>query len=468
LINTTLAGTGTVPFYTPATATAKEATAKQATAVGYEPATFEVKPEQTVQEHIRRVIGENSPLLQQAEARARQLVNARGLLNSSIAVGEGQKALYDTALPIAAADAQAYERAATNTTNALLASRAFKAGAENTVSQTNAALGTDVSKANAALGTDVAKTNAAAKNAALAQGADAALRQVLQTADNDTKLLLQSMSDMAALTRTRLTAGTQLQIAQIDQETKQYLGRLDANNRQLLQTNASLTNMFQETVKNIAAIAADQTMTPDAKNAATTTQLNLLNEALRAAQAVATTDQQAIQGLDLGQYFSGWFGSTGGAPSGGPASGGPSGSSGGAPSGIPGGGGEGIGRDGLLGILRLRDDRTDSRSPDAKYRIFVAQGFPADVVREYLESTYDWTAPSGTPSGRSEGIGRDGLLNLLRNLGAQSTAGPGQQYRSFVDQGFPVDAVREYLESVYGPPRFDPGSNWGGYPQPVH
>ena len=335
LINTIPVGTGPVTLYTPATATAKpatasdafakEATAREAKAVGYEPAAFEVKPEQTVQEQIRRVIGENSPLLQQAEARARQLVNERGLLNSSIAVGEGQKALYDIALPIASADAQTYERAGTNTTNALLASRAFKAGAENTASQANAALGTDVSKfnaglgtdvskfnaglmtdiskANAALGTDVAKANAAARNAALAQGADAALRQVLQTADNDTKTLLQSMSDKAALTRTQFTADTQLKIAQIDQETKKYLGQLDANNRQLIQTNASLANMYQETVKNIASIAASQTMTPEAKRAATDSQLNLLNEGLRAATAVATADRTAISRLNLGQYF---------------------------------------------------------------------------------------------------------------------------------------------------------------------
>jgi hypothetical protein len=309
LINTTLAGTGSVPFYTPAAATAKEAKA-----VGYEPAAFEVKPEQTVQEQIRRVIGEHSPLLQQAEARARQRVNERGLLNSSIAIGESQKALYDTALPIAAADAATYERAGTNTTNALLASRAFKAGAENTVSQ-----------ANAALGTDVAKVNAAARNAALAQGADAALRQVLQTADNDTKLLLQSMSDKAALTRTSITADTQLNIAKIDQQTKQYLGQLDANNRQLLQANASLANMYQDTVKNIAAIATDQTMTPEAKRAATDSQLNLLNEGLRAATAVATTDRMAISRLNLGQYFTSAVGSPTSAGGGAAAAVGPAG-----------------------------------------------------------------------------------------------------------------------------------------------
>jgi hypothetical protein len=393
--------------------------------VGYEPAAFEVKPEQTVQEQIRRVIGENSPLLQQAEARARQLVNERGLLNSSIAVGEGQKALYDIALPIASADAQTYERAGTNTTNALLASRAFKAGAENTASQANAALGTDVSKANAALATDVskanaalgtdvskanaaletdvAKANAAARNAALAQGADAALRQVLQTADNDTKLLLQSMSDMAALTRTRITAGTQLQIAQIDQETKQYLGQLDANNRQLIQTNAGLANMYQEAVKNIAAIAADQTMTREAKDAATATQLNLLNEALRAAQTIATTDRNAIQGLNLGQYFSGWSGGwTGG--------GSPGGAPGGSPGGAPAGGG-----------------------------------------------------PSGGPGGGGEGLGRGKLLDILRNLDVPGSSGPGFKYRQFINAGFPIDLVREYMESVYGPPTGDPSDQFGGY-----
>jgi hypothetical protein len=38
-------------------------------------------------------------------------MNTRGLLNSSLAVGAGQSALYDAALPIAQQDAQTFTQA---------------------------------------------------------------------------------------------------------------------------------------------------------------------------------------------------------------------------------------------------------------------------------------------------------------------------------------------------------------------
>lgn len=293
LVSATPGQTTTTPGTPVTTYTPAQATAQQAQATGYDPSSFNVAPNQTVKQQVGDIIGQDSSLMQQARRRADESMNQRGLLNTSMAEGAREDAVTQAALPIAMADAATYERAATNTTNAQNAAKAFTAGAQNTASNLNASMGTDVSK-----------TNATATNTQLAQASDAALRQLLQTADNDTKTLLQSMSDKAALSRQQLTADTQLKIAQIDQDTKKYLGQLDANNRQLLQTNAGLSSMYQETVKNIAAIATDSSMTPDAKQAATQTQLNSLNEALRAAQTVATTDQSAISSLKLSQYFS--------------------------------------------------------------------------------------------------------------------------------------------------------------------
>jgi hypothetical protein len=58
-------------------------------------------------------------------------------------------------------------------------------------------------------------------------------------------------------------------------------------------------------VKNIAAIAVDKDMNAAAKDTATASQFNILNEAVRVAQAVATTNQNALSGLNLEQYFGG-------------------------------------------------------------------------------------------------------------------------------------------------------------------
>lgn len=298
LINTA-PGTTTVTPGTPVTSYVP----KEAQASGYDPSMFTVTPEATVRDQILKITGKGSPLIQQAEARAREAANQRGVINSTMAIESGRKAVYDSALPIAMADAAAYERAGTNTSQAENVAKQFKAGAENTASI----------------------INSGEQNKAYAQAAEAALRdqlaqlqadttltvadkqiksqELIAGKDNDTKLLLQAASDTAAMARTTLTVENQLAIAKIDQATKKELAVLDANNRQLLQTNANLANMYQETVKNIAAIATSETLSPLAKSDATQTQLSLLNQALKSSSEVAGTEQSAIKALNLGGYF---------------------------------------------------------------------------------------------------------------------------------------------------------------------
>lgn len=69
---------------------------------------WNVQPNETVRQQLQDLIAEDSPLLQQARARALQTANARGLLNSSMAMTAADAALYDTALPIAQQDASTY------------------------------------------------------------------------------------------------------------------------------------------------------------------------------------------------------------------------------------------------------------------------------------------------------------------------------------------------------------------------
>jgi hypothetical protein len=251
---TTVAASTPVTGYTPTTGTAV-----LPKAVGYDPNSFSVTPDQTVAENVKKIVASDSPLMQQAATRASMKMNERGLLNSSQAIGAGQAAVYDAALPIAQQDAGAYERANTNTVNAKNAAAGFKATADNQASQVGAQLGTDMNKA-----------NAASFNTALGQQADAAMR---------------------------------MNLAKLDVNTKQSLAILDAQNRQLLQANVTAGNMFQEIVGNIAGIAADPGLSKEAKDSATATQLNLLNEGLRMATAITTTEQAAVAGLNLNRYF---------------------------------------------------------------------------------------------------------------------------------------------------------------------
>ena len=237
------------PAYPPAGATATSAVANP----------YTVSANQTVQDQIKQIVGNDSPLMQQAASIANQKANDRGLLNSSIAVGSAQNAVIGQALPIAQQDAATYNKAMTDTVNA-----------QNAASTTNATLGTNVN---------------------------------LQNADSVNAAFNNTLQSLTTLTNTTLNNQTQTALANLDTQTKLALGTLDAQNRQLLQTNANTANMFQETVKNIAAISVDQTLSQAAKDAAVQTQINLLREGLKTTAAVANTVPADIEGLNLDQFF---------------------------------------------------------------------------------------------------------------------------------------------------------------------
>ena len=77
------------------------------------PTNWEVDPaKQTVGGMVQSVIANDSPLMQQARSRSMQSMNGRGLVNSSMAAGAGESAVYDHALQIATPDAATYANAA--------------------------------------------------------------------------------------------------------------------------------------------------------------------------------------------------------------------------------------------------------------------------------------------------------------------------------------------------------------------
>lgn len=83
------------------------------------PTTRTVDPKtQTVAGQLESVIATDNPLMQQARTRALQAQNTNGTLNSSMAVGAAQSALYDKGLQIASPDAAIYNNAADRTYDA--------------------------------------------------------------------------------------------------------------------------------------------------------------------------------------------------------------------------------------------------------------------------------------------------------------------------------------------------------------
>lgn len=114
-----------------------------------DPTRWEVDDNQTVQGQIQGIIAKNSPLMQQAETRAKQQMNARGLLNSSLAITAGQSALYDAAMPIASQDAETYAKSASYNADTSNKFAVENFSAQNKALEFNATAGNRAAEVNA-------------------------------------------------------------------------------------------------------------------------------------------------------------------------------------------------------------------------------------------------------------------------------------------------------------------------------
>ena len=98
---------------------------------GYDPEKITMTPDQTVESRVQGIIQKNSPLQQMAETRAKQEQNAKGTLNSSMAIQAGQNAVIQNALPIASQDANTATTVALSNQNAGNTAGQFNAGQVN-------------------------------------------------------------------------------------------------------------------------------------------------------------------------------------------------------------------------------------------------------------------------------------------------------------------------------------------------
>jgi len=245
------------------TTPAGTATTTNATATGFQGAQTQVnQPTDTVQGQITGIIDANSPLMQQAARRANEAANARGLLNSSIAVGAGQEAVMDRALPIATQDANTYTNTRLANQNSTNAGLQFSAAAENQASQTNATLGTDTSQKNAAAANNLQLTNM-----------DQAFKTAIVNTDAQNKVVLQQLGD----------------------QTKVGLANIEADYKTLMQTSSSAADMYRQTLDSIGKVVSDTNMNAAAKATAINGYMGWLKTSMN---LVAS-----INGVDLGNLL---------------------------------------------------------------------------------------------------------------------------------------------------------------------
>jgi len=125
-----------------------------------------VQDNELVQRQLSQIIGDDSPLLQRARSKALEQMNARGLVNSSMALGAADAAMYDYAMPIAQADASTYGTAARDNQQYTNSAAQFNAGEANRAAQVNAGFTNDASRFTASEANQTSRTNAGLVNEA--------------------------------------------------------------------------------------------------------------------------------------------------------------------------------------------------------------------------------------------------------------------------------------------------------------
>lgn len=203
------------------------------------PSTRAVQSNETVQGQIAGLIDKNSPLLQQARNQATMASNARGLVNSSIAASAGESAAYGAALPIAQADARAYEQAARDQQALLSQTSQFNAGQSN-----------EMARATLAAQTQAEQFNAESQNRILSQNLDAA--------------------------------------------NKTQLATIEANYKTLMQSSASASDIYKQSLANITNITMSKDMDPTAKQAAVNQQVELLKDGMAVSSSINGLNLQNI------------------------------------------------------------------------------------------------------------------------------------------------------------------------------
>lgn len=110
-----------------------------ADSTGYDPATRTVDAAtETMAGQMAKLTAKESGLMTQARTKSAQQANARGLLNSSLALEAGESAAMNAALPIAQFDAGVYDLASRENTAAKNRAFEFSAAADNTAALTDA------------------------------------------------------------------------------------------------------------------------------------------------------------------------------------------------------------------------------------------------------------------------------------------------------------------------------------------
>jgi len=201
--------------------------------------TAAVPADKTVSGGIESLISKSSPLMQQAEARAAQKMNERGLLNSSQAITAGQAAVIDAATPIATADANQ---------------------------------ATQIALANQQAATQKYTSDLSSNTQLQAQQVDNSFKMAFQQADAQSKLQLQAAHD----------------------EASKVIANTEANYKTLMQTSSSAADVYKATIAAISQIYGDASIDAAGKARVINNQLSMMTQQLNLIGSVNGVDLSGL------------------------------------------------------------------------------------------------------------------------------------------------------------------------------
>lgn len=220
----------------------------------YEPQQMIVPASGSVAKQLTGLLSSGSKYIQGARQRGRRGAARRGLVSSSISEGAAEQAAIQAALPIAQQDA------ASNLQVALANQQAVN----------NSALAKLGYRMQAGQALSLADQDAAARALMQKQSLNAQIGAQLSLADLDvgSKLMMQKIQSQTQFSLADLDSATKLMGIQMDNDSKLRLNQMIETNKRALQSDASISTAFSNTMNSIGQVYQNPEMSAEQQRAA--------------------------------------------------------------------------------------------------------------------------------------------------------------------------------------------------------
>lgn len=224
----------------------------------------------TVEGRIGGLLSQDNELMQRAAQRGLDTANARGLLNSGMAVQSAQTAVMDQALPIAQSDAASFNTIQANNMSAQNRNFEFNAAQQQLADSANSLAANARAEANAGRTQEAERLYAAARDAVSQFNANAVNQssQYNATAQNQANQFNAAAQNAAAAQA--VEAANQIAIQTLRGDQAQALADTEAQYKTTIQSNASAANFYASVVQQWTASQTTTGTTAEQKQDAAT------------------------------------------------------------------------------------------------------------------------------------------------------------------------------------------------------